>query len=102
MSGNSRQSGRGLNTNSARWKAIRAQVLSEQPLCPMCQKLGKIVAATEVDHINEDSRDQRRENLQGLCHQHHAAKTFAVANGREFRLKGCGPDGWPAHRKGET
>lgn len=98
MRGNSRQSGRGLNTNSKRWRQIRAQVLAEQPLCLMCERLGKIEPAVDVDHINEDSHDQRRENLVGLCKAHHSAKSFAVANGREFVLRGCGPDGWPVHR----
>ena len=99
MRGNSRQKGRGLNTNSKRWKAIRAQVLAEQPLCLMCQKLGRIEPAVDVDHIDNDSHNQARDNLQGLCREHHAAKSFAEANGREFALKGCGPDGWPVHRE---
>lgn len=99
MRGNSRQKDRGLNTGSKRWRQIRQIVLAEQPLCPMCQRMGKVVPATEVDHIDEDSHNNARENLQGLCHDHHAAKTFAVANGREFRLKGCAPDGTPYSRE---
>ena len=99
MRGNSRQRDRGLNTNSKRWKAIRAQVLAEQPLCLMCQKLGKIEPAVDVDHIDNDSHNQSRENLQGLCRSHHAAKSFAESQGGTFTLKGCGPDGWPVHRE---
>ena len=98
MGGNSRQGGRGLNTNSKRWRQIRAQVLAEQPLCLMCERLGKIEPAVDVDHIDNDSHNQSRENLQGLCRSHHAAKSFAEAQGWTFTLKGCGPDGWPVHR----
>lgn len=101
MSAYNRQKDRGLHTGSARWRAIRAQVLAEQPLCPLCEQMGRVEPAVDVDHVNEDSHDNRRENLRGLCKGHHSAKTFAAANGREFKLKGCDASGWPFHREGE-
>ncbi len=58
----------------ARWQRLRLLVLGRDPICqyPGCTEL-----ATDVDHIvprslgGKDSMD----NLQGLCHQHHSAKT---------------------------
>ena len=35
----------------ARWRKLRAQVLMEEPLCRECRKAGRIVPATDVDHI---------------------------------------------------
>ena len=69
--------------------------MAEQPLCPICQRQGRIEPAVDVDHVNEDSHDQRRENLMGLCKAHHSAKTFAVANGRTWKVKGCNERGEP-------
>ena len=92
---NSRQAGRGLNTNSKRWKAIRAQVLAEQPLCPICQRQGRVVPAVDVDHVNNNSHDQSRDNLMGMCKEHHSAKSFAEAHGRKFEIKGCDARGLP-------
>ena len=92
---NSRQADRGLNTNSKRWKAIRAQVLAEQPLCPICQRQGRVVPAVDVDHKDNDSHNQERSNLWGLCREHHAEKSFSEANGRTWKVKGCNERGEP-------
>ena len=93
-----RQSTRQYHTGGKTWRQIRAQVLAEQPLCLMCERLGRIEPAVDVDHIDNDSHNQSRDNLQGLCRSHHAAKSFAESQGGTFTLKGCGPDGWPVHR----
>ena len=35
----------------ARWRKLRAQILMDEPLCRECRKAGRIVPATDVDHI---------------------------------------------------
>lgn len=90
-----RQADRGLNTNSKRWKAIRAQVLAEQPLCPICERQGRIEPAVEVDHRDNDSHNNARENLWGLCTPHHSEKTNAEMRGETWKVKGCDANGWP-------
>lgn len=69
------ETGRTLALNGAAWRKLRAQVLAEHPLCTLCQRQGLVVEATDVDHVNNDPRDNRRENLQPLCHECHSRKT---------------------------
>lgn len=88
---------RTLSLNSAAWKRLRAEVLAQEPLCRMCSAMGLVVAATDVDHII-DSRDDytddnRRENLQSLCHDCHSLKT-AASMGKGVYL-GCDANGLP-------
>ncbi|WP_462379571.1 HNH endonuclease [Pseudomonas sp. Marseille-QA0892] len=88
---------RTVSLNSAAWKALRAQVLAEEPLCRMCAARGLVVPATDVDHI-EDSRedftdDNRRENLAAMCHECHSIKT-ARSMGKSVTL-GCDTNGLP-------
>lgn len=65
------ETGRTLALDSPAWRKLRASVLREQPLCACgCHGL-----ATDVDHINNDPTDNRRENLQGLAHECHSRKT---------------------------
>lgn len=66
---------RALPTNSAIWRAIRAGVLSREPLCRVCREQGRITAATEVDHIDGDSANGLTINLQPLCTPCHSRKT---------------------------
>jgi 5-methylcytosine-specific restriction protein A len=60
-----------------RWLAIRARVLTANPLCVACQTKGQVKPAFEVDHVvalvNGGTDDP--ENLQGLCIECHADKT---------------------------
>ncbi|HCF6069932.1 TPA: HNH endonuclease signature motif containing protein [Pseudomonas aeruginosa] len=88
---------RRLPLNSAAWKRLRAEVLADEPLCRMCAARGLVVAATDVDHI-EDSRtdysdDNSRANLQPLCHECHSLKT-ARSMGKSVTL-GCDVSGLP-------
>ena len=57
-----------------RGQRIRQKVLRRDPWCawPECTEL-----ATEADHIVplEEGGDPGPENMQGLCHFHHAKKT---------------------------
>lgn len=99
----SRQTKRWLPTNSRHWQRMRAQVLAEEPVC----RCGCGQASTEVDHIDgrcETRHDYRRENLQGLAHDCHSAKT-ARENGSFGRApnttkrRGCDANGVPLDAK---
>lgn len=76
----SRQAKRAMPTNSRAWRWLRSYVLSRDPLCVMCKGDGRIVVATEVDHIDGDATRNTLDNLQGLCRSHHSRKT-ATENG---------------------
>jgi 5-methylcytosine-specific restriction protein A len=60
--------------NLARWKAIRAEQLAEQPLCIMCDAEGSYVPATVCDHVVAHRGDEHRfwnGPFQSLCDFHH-------------------------------
>lgn len=90
---------RHLPLNSAAWARLRAQVLAEEPLCRHCAALGLVEPATDVDHIingeGDYSDDNRRENLQPLCHPCHSQKTRAEMSGGELVPVGCDTSGRP-------
>lgn len=70
----------------ADWRKVRAAVLADEPLCRFCAAEGRIVAATQVDHIEgfngvRDARRLDRANLQPLCAPCHAAKTARSSHG---------------------
>ena len=58
-----------------RWQQIRKQVLKTEPLCRECIKQNKVVAATEVHHIDGDVRNMDWNNLSPLCHDCHSRIT---------------------------
>lgn len=64
-----------------RWQRYRLAFLERNALCVMCQKLGKVTAATVVDHIEDHRGDQGKfwdkANHQALCKPCHSAKTAA-------------------------
>lgn len=60
--------------STARWKAIRKRHLNEQPLCVMCEQMGKLTPADVVDHIIPHRGDHDlffEGKLQSLCKLHH-------------------------------
>ena len=69
------QAKRQYKTNSTTWRRLRRWVLDREPLCRDCRKKGRITPATEVDHIDGDSWNNDRTNLQGLCKPCHTKKT---------------------------
>ena len=74
--------GYGDGTNATgygyRWQQFRKRHLMEHPLCVHCQAEGRVVVATELDHVTP-----HRGNMvafwagpfQGLCKSHHSIKT---------------------------
>ena len=60
-----------------RWRKVRRIVLAEEPLCRSCKARGRVVLASEVDHIMplSDGGTEERENLQSLCKPCHSEKT---------------------------
>jgi 5-methylcytosine-specific restriction protein A len=61
-----------------RWLAVRAAHLQDEPLCRACRKVGRMTAATHVDHIiprTAGGADYDESNLQSLCMPCHSAKT---------------------------
>ena len=58
------------------WRdGIRPMKLSQNPLCEICLDNGKLVDATDVDHIDGNSNNNSVDNLQSLCHSCHSRKT---------------------------
>lgn len=65
------------------WQQLRTAFLSVYPLCVACWVQGKVIAATQVDHIIPftDKHDGRRldwDNLQSLCTACHAGPKAAI------------------------
>jgi 5-methylcytosine-specific restriction protein A len=64
-----------------KWQLARAAFLKMNPLCvdPSREHLGRVKAATDVDHIIPHRGDEKlfwdRKNWQGLCHECHSSKT---------------------------
>ena len=87
------ETGRTLALNGKAWRVLRARVLIGEPLCRMCKEQGRIVAATDVDHINNDPTDNRPEALQSLCKPCHSRKTQADMGKRVSY--GCDSKGMP-------
>lgn len=84
---------RTLALNKATWQKLRASVLAGEPLCRHCQAAGRLVTATDVDHISGNPGDNRLANLQPLCHACHSRKT-ATDHGKRVAT-GCDVNGYP-------
>lgn len=85
---------RGYN---ARWRKARRTYLQQHPLCVMCDREGRVEAATVVDHIKPHCNDQKlfwdTNNWQSLCKVHHdSTKQRIERRGHEI---GCDENGIP-------
>lgn len=64
----------------AAWQRAKNEALDrDEHLCQPCKLEGKLVRATEVDHIEELADGGARldkKNLLSVCHSHHMAKTW--------------------------
>ena len=67
-----RQATRALHTGTKLWRRIRADVLLEELY--RCRTCGQY--ADQVDHIDGDSHNNTRDNLQALCLRCHSRKTW--------------------------
>lgn len=76
-------------------QAIRAYHRSLNPLCVECQRLGVVREWTQLDHIVAlvNGGLDEPSNRQGLCDEHHKAKTEADL-GRPAPRR-IGVDGFP-------
>ncbi|RMG71918.1 MAG: HNH endonuclease [Chloroflexi bacterium] len=81
-------------TRGMTWMRIREAQLKREPLCRICYKDGRLVAATEVDHIVPLCKggNDNRDNLQSLCCDCHKIKTREDKNMKPI----TGVDGYPA------
>ncbi len=72
------RSAAGRGYNSA-WQKASKQYLQAHPLCVECQRQGKYVKATVVDHIVPHRGDEKlfwdQNNWQALCKRCHDRKT---------------------------
>ena len=61
------------------WQKLRKEHLDQHPLCADCLEEGRLVEATEVDHVEpiEKAPERRLDptNLRSQCKPHHSAKT---------------------------
>lgn len=69
----------------SRWEKLRRIILHQRPLCVLCEKRGRITAATVVDHIVAHKGDSTLfwalDNLQPLCASCHSTKTASQDGG---------------------
>jgi len=68
-----------------KWQQAGKGWLGKHPLCVHCQEQGRVVAATDVDHIVPHKGDMQlfwdRTNWQSLCHSCHSVKTATEDGG---------------------
>ncbi|HEV2378701.1 MAG TPA: HNH endonuclease signature motif containing protein [Terriglobia bacterium] len=69
-------SARGYDRHHRRWRIL---VLHRHPLCVFCERSGRLVPATEADHIVPLTKggDWSLSNGQGLCKSCHSRKTLS-------------------------
>lgn len=62
-----------------KWRKARAAYLRQHPLCVQCEKQGRMVQATVVDHVIPHKKDWSlfwdSDNWQALCARCHDSKT---------------------------
>lgn len=66
------------------WRFLRADCLSEEPLCRQCKKEGRLTTAKVLDHIIPIRLGGERldkKNLQPLCHSCHNTKSAKERHG---------------------
>lgn len=71
------------------WQRESKRFLQEHPLCVQCERQGRYVKATVVDHIVPHRGDQNlfwdRDNWQPLCKQCHDRKTLQEERFPQYR-----------------
>ena len=73
------------NIYNYRWRKASSAYLKANPLCVHCKREGRLIPATEVDHIISHKRDMKlfwdRKNWQPLCKSCHSKKTALEDSG---------------------
>jgi 5-methylcytosine-specific restriction enzyme A len=85
--------------STARWRRVRKAQLQREPLCRMCNQMGRVVAATIADHIEPHRGDVVAfwcNALQSLCAPCHSGAKQQLEKGGT--LRGCDKDGNPFGR----
>lgn len=61
----------------ARWRKLRTWYLSRHPLCVECGSKGRVVPATDIDHVipRRKGGTDDEDNLRSMCTRHHSQKT---------------------------
>lgn len=79
-----------------RWRHGRARFLQQHPLCQMCEKQDRVVAATVVDHIKPHRGDEtlfwNEQNWAALCADCHNRVKARMERGLVQTLDATG---WP-------
>lgn len=80
---------------NARWRRERLRHLAKHPLCVHCLELGKVAAATVVDHVTPHKGNlllfwdpKNRQSLCAPCHDGWKQRL-------EIAPKACGAEGYP-------
>jgi len=85
---------RGYNS---RWQKARATYLRSHPFCTECEKQGRTVPATVVDHIEPHRGDQElfwdKDNWQPLCKRCHDSHKQRLE--KSGAVMGCDTSGMP-------
>lgn len=80
-----------------RWREARKSYLASHPLCVYCADLGRVTAATVIDHIvphrGNETLFWRIENWQALCQPCHDGAKAELEN--TGTLRGCDTSGTP-------
>lgn len=83
--------------NTARWRALRAHLLAQQPLCERCLLSETVEVATVVHHADGGHRGDIARFWDGpfenLCKAHHDRDGKLEDHGKT--TINFGPDGWP-------
>jgi hypothetical protein len=73
---------------SQRWQRVRRAILSDEPLCNVCETAGRIEPAVTVDHIEPRVDDFNnfydRFNLWSLCDKCHRVKSRLESKGVRY------------------
>ena len=73
----------------SKWRKARERFLKCHPLCVQCQREGRLVKATVVDHIKPHRGDPvlfwDESNWQPLCKHHHDVKTMTEDRYQEYK-----------------
>jgi 5-methylcytosine-specific restriction protein A len=73
-----------------RLQRMREALFSRDPLCAECRRLGLVRLATQRDHVVplEEGGADDESNEQGLCVEHHDAKSLAERLRGQRRRRG--------------